>query len=96
MKNKKVMVRCTAGVFFGVLKARRGAEIDLVKGRHIWSWTSNGLARKALCVDDLAVLGAGTGTRISGPVDQTLLGVSQIIPCSAAAAKTIEALPCQA
>ncbi len=95
-KLKAVLVRCYSGVFFGYVVARRGSEIDLIKARHVWSWTSQGLPRKALTVDDLAVIGAGTGTKISGAVDQTLLDVKQIVDMSSEAVKIFEALPCLA
>ncbi len=90
-----VMVRCHSGVFFGYLKARRGSEADLTGSRHVWSWTSNGLPRKALTVDDLALLGAGTGSKLSERVSQTLLDVKQIVQCSETAVAAFEALPCQ-
>jgi len=93
-KLRAVLVRCYSGVFFGYLAARRGSEIDLVKARHVWSWTSQGLPRKALTVDDLAIIGAGTGTRISGAVDQTLLDVKQIVEMSSDAVRVFEGLPC--
>ena len=93
-KMKAVMVRCYSGVFFGYLKARRGTEVDLVKARHIFQWTSAGLSRKAITVDDLAILGAGVGTRISGAVDQTLLDVKQIVDASPVSVNAFEALPC--
>jgi hypothetical protein len=89
-----VMVRCYSGVFFGYLKARRGSEVD-IRARHVWSWTSAGLARKALTVDDLALLGAGTGSKLSAFAEQTLLDVKQIVKCSAEAVRCFEALPCQ-
>ena len=90
-----VMIRCTAGVFFGHLKARRGSEVDLSAGRHVHSWDSAGLSRKAITVDDLALLGPGKGSVISGGADQTLLGVSQIVPCSPAAVAAFRAHPCK-
>lgn len=64
--SKPVVVRAYSGVFFGYLVARSATEVRLERCRHIWQWTSNGLPRKVLTVEDLATIGAGTGTRISG------------------------------
>lgn len=94
MKLKKmVMVRAYSGVFYGALVARRGTEVDLDDARHVWSWDSAGLPRKALTVDDLAILGAGSGSKLSGRTSQTLLDVKQIVECSDDAVKRFEALP---
>jgi hypothetical protein len=94
-KLKAVLVRCYSGVFYGRLVARRGSELDLKGGRHIYSWDSQGLPRKALTVDDLACIGAGSGTKISGAADQTLLDVKQIVNASPEAVKIFEALRCR-
>jgi hypothetical protein len=95
--GKKVMVRATAGVFFGVLVSRRGEECDLTGARHIYSWNTDDLPRKALNVADLAIIGAGASTRISGAVEglSTVLGVRAIYECSAESAGRFEALPCR-
>jgi hypothetical protein len=92
-KQKAVMVRCYSGVFFGYISDRRQGEVDLTGSRHVWSWDSAGLPRKATTVDDLALLGPGTGSRLSGRVDQTLLEVKQIVVCSDEAVKRFEAHP---
>jgi len=91
--KKAVMVRCYSGVFFGYLSDRRQGEVDLTGSRHVWSWDSQGLERKATTVDDLALMGPGSGSRLSGRVDQTLLEVKQIVECSDAAVKRFEAHP---
>lgn len=103
MANKRskqaVIVRAYSGVFFGYLAARRGGpvayEVDLERARHIWNWTSKGLPRKALTVEDLAILGAGEGTKISGAVTQTIADVKLIVEASDEAVKRFESLPCQ-
>lgn len=94
--NPAVMIRCYAGVFYGRLLARRGREVDLVGARHIYQWTSTGLSRKALTVEDLAILGAGSDTRISGAADVTVFAVTVIARCTDEAIRVIEALPCRA
>ena len=91
--GKPVMVRCYSGVFFGYLAARRGTEVDLVGSRHVHYWDSAGLPRKAVTVDDLALIGAGSGSRISGRVTQTLLQVAQVVDCKPEAVKRFEAHP---
>jgi hypothetical protein len=89
-KKKAVLVRCYSGVFFGYLSDRRASEVDLTGSRHLWSWDSKGLARPAVTVDDLALLGPGSGSRLSGKVDQTLLDVKQIVECSETAVRRFE------
>lgn len=89
--KRAVMVRAYSGVFFGYLSDRRQGEVDLTGSRHVWSWDSTGLPRKAVTVDDLALLGPGSGSRLSGRVDQTLLEVKQIVECSDEAVKRFEA-----
>lgn len=93
-----VVVRAYSGVFFGYLKSKSGGPetfaVELEGARHIWSWRSAGLPRKALTVEDLAVLGAGTGTRISGAASISLADVKIIAEATVEAAARIEALPC--
>ena len=100
MSEKAVVVRAYSGVFFGYLVERRGGpseyEVDLVRARHIHRWQSGGLPRKALNVEDLAILGAGDGTTISGPVTQTIAGVRVIVDASPESVARFEALPCKA
>lgn len=93
-KKAAVLIRCYSGVFHGYIKSRKGSEV-VGTFRHIWSWTSNGLTGKALTVDDLAIIGAGTGTKISRAASQTLLDVKQIVDSTQDATRIIEALPCQ-
>jgi hypothetical protein len=93
-KGKPVVVRCYSGVFFGYLVERRGSEVDLVGSRHVYQWKSNGLPRLALTVEDLALIGAGTGTRISGACSQTVLDVKTIVDATPEAVARFEALPC--
>ena len=92
-QGKAVMVRGHSGVFFGYLAARRGTEMDLQGSRHVHYWDSAGLPRKAVTVDDLALVGPGSGSRISGRVTQTLLQVAQIVDCKPEAVTRFEAHP---
>ena len=96
--RQPVMVRAYSGVFFGYLKSKTGGPetfaVELEKARHLWSWQSNGLPRKALTVEDLALIGAGTGTKISGAVSLSLADVKVLIGATPEAAARFEALPC--
>ena len=96
---KKVIVRAYSGVFVGELVEKTGGPesfaVVLANARHVWSWTSTGLPRKALNVADLAAIGAGTGTKISGVVDeQTIADVKTISTLTEEAAKRFAELPC--
>lgn len=97
---KAIMVRAYSGVFFGYLVARRGGpeafEVDLEGARHIHRWKSDGLSRKALNVEDLALLGAGDGTTISGPVTMTIADVKCIVDATPEAVARFAGLPCRA
>lgn len=95
----KVIVRAYSGVFVGELADRGGGpeafSVRLSKARHLWSWTSAGLPRKALTLEDLSLLGAGTGSKISGEVPELeLADVKVIVPLSDEAAKRFAELPC--
>jgi hypothetical protein len=97
-KLQAVVIRSYSGVFFGYLKAKRGGgehfDVDLVSARHIWNWQSAGLPRKALTVEDLAILGAGDGTKISGAVNLSIADVKVIVEAHDDAVARFEALPC--
>lgn len=97
--HQKVIVRAYSGVFVGELVERNGGpesfSVQLANARHVWTWTSTGLPRKALTVEDLAVLGAGSGTKISGEVPSiTIAAVKVIADLSEEAAKRFSELPC--
>ncbi len=98
--HKAVVVRAYSGVFFGYLVEKRGGpecwEVFLENARHIHRWQSAGLPRKALNVEDLAILGAGEGTTIGGPVTQEIADVKVIVYATPEAAARFEALPCKA
>lgn len=95
-RERHVVVRAYSGVFFGLLIARRGDEVDLTGVRHIHSWTSNGLSRKAVTVEDVAEIGVGSGSNLSGVASAaTVFEARVIVDCSEAARKAIEAIPCK-
>lgn len=77
MKNQYVIVRSNmAGVFFGILKERIGAEVTLLKARKIYHWIG------ANTVEDIAVYGV-SGDKITCEVDNmVILDVCQVLPCT--------------
>lgn len=88
--NQKYIVRCDrAGVFFGEIKERRGDEVTMTNVRKLWYWDG------ACAVEQLAV----DGTKKPGSCQFTvtvpemeLMGVIQVLPCTEAAAASIEAV----
>lgn len=94
-RERYVIVRAYSGVFFGKLVARRGDEIELHDVRHIYSWTSAGLARKAITVEDIATVGIGKDSKISGVCSAvTIFEVRVIADCTDIARRVITNLPC--
>lgn len=91
MKEEKVIVRADrAGVFYGTLVDKKGAEVKLKNCRRIWYW--NGAAS----ISELAVSGVTSpqDCKFSVVVPSiTILGVIEIIPCTDAAIDNIEAVP---
>jgi hypothetical protein len=74
-----------AGVFYAGLKERRGNEADLVDARRIWNW--NGATE---CLQ-IALEGVAPSSRITVKVPSlTVLGVTEIIPCSEKAGAAID------
>ena len=87
-KSRPVIVRTySAGVHYGHLVSRRGREVRLTGSRRIYYWTG------ALSCSELATRGPGAGSRIGDPISVTLTEAIEIIDCSPAAAKAIEAYP---
>lgn len=90
MNGKKYIVRCgRAGVFFGEIKERRGDEVTMTNVRKLWYWDG------ACAVEQLAM----EGTKKPGSCQFTvtvpemeLMGVIQVLPCTEAAAASIEAV----
>jgi hypothetical protein len=92
--SKAVIVRAHSGVFFGYLVARSATELRLERVRHIWQWSSTGLPRKALTVEDVATIGAGSGTRISGVTAVVTISDWKVVAdATPEAVQRIEALP---
>ena len=84
----KVIVRSDkAGVFYGEIKERNGAEVTMTNVRRLWYWDG------AASLSQLAVDGTVTPDNCKFTVvvsETTILGVIEIIPCSDKAIESIE------
>lgn len=92
--NKKVIIRADrAGVFFGTLVAKRetpaGVEVELHDSRRLWYWDG------AASLSQLATEGVKNPSECKFTVtvpQHMVMQVIEIIPCSEAAIKSIEAV----
>jgi hypothetical protein len=86
-KREAVLIRTySAGVHFGYLVERNGKEVQLADARRIWSWQG------ANTLHEIATGGVGKGSKVSVTVGSiTLLEAIEIIPCTPAAVKVLEA-----
>ena len=90
-QEQKYIVRADrAGVFFGEIESRTGSEVTMRNVRRIWRWEgANSLSQ--LAVDGTR---AGNMCKFSVAVESmTILGVIEIIPCTAKATKSISEVP---
>lgn len=89
-ENQYYIIRCDrAGVFFGKIKERRGAEADLTDVRRIWYWDG------AASLSQLAMDGVSKPRNCKFTVtvpEMTVLGVIEVIPCSEKAVDCIKAV----
>ena len=89
--EQKYIVRADrAGVFFGEIESRTGSEVTMRNVRRIWRWEG------ANSLSQLAVDGTMAGNRCNFSVEvesMTILGVIEIIPCTAKATKSISEVP---
>ena len=77
----------SAGVHAGVLASKNGNEVTLTESRRLWSWAANaGVALSGLAVNGLK---SGKVDTLMGEI--CVLGVIEILPCSAKAEETIRA-----
>ena len=86
--GKYVIARCySAGVHAGTVVSVDGENVILKDSRRLWSWKAK---------DGVALSGvAQNGLKAEGKVDTknpeiALMGVCELIPCSAAAQETID------
>lgn len=89
MIGKNVIVRTySAGVHFGILKAREGREVVLVDARRIWYWSG------AFTLSAVAIKGVDRASKLSVFVPEILLiEAIEIIPCSPEASAVLRSLP---
>lgn len=90
MKEQYYIIRADrAGVFFGHIKERRGSEVDLTDVRRIWYWDG------ACSLSQLATEGTKRPDECKFTVtvpEMTVLGVIEVISCTAAAVASIMAV----
>ena len=89
--GQKVIVRTeSAGVFFGVLAHKEGAEVILTSARRMWRWW----AAKSISLSACAIWGIKHGqSKIVSPVPEIWLQAIEIIPCSETAIASLEGAP---
>lgn len=91
MKEQNYIVRADrAGVFFGKIKERSGSEVTMTDVRRIWYWDG------AASLSQLAVEGTKKPKHCKFAVyvpEMTILGVIEIIPCTAEAEASIKEVP---
>ena len=78
-----------AGVFYGEIAERRGSEVDMVNCRRLWYWDG------AASLSQLAEEGTKSPNNCKFTMtvpSATILGVIEIIPCSADAINSINAV----
>jgi len=86
--NKKCIVRADkAGVFYGILTAKEGSEIQLANARKLYYWSG------ANTVEDLALRGVlkANNCKFTDIVEEiTINNYLQILPCTEEAISNIE------
>lgn len=91
MKEQNYIVRADrAGVFFGIIKERIGNEVTMTDVRRIWYWSG------AASLSQLAVEGTKNPKDCKFTIyvpEMVILGVIEIIPCTAEAEASINGVP---
>lgn len=91
MDNTYYIIRCDrAGVFFGHVSKRDGAEAVLTDVRRLWYWDG------AASLSQLAMEGVKKPKNCKFTVtvpEMTVLGVVELIPCTDDAVKSILGVP---
>ena len=91
MDNRYYIVRSTeAGVFAGNIIERNGSEVTMANVRRLWLWSG------AASLSQLAVDGVKRPQECKFTItvpSMVILGVIEIIPCSAEAEQVIKAVP---
>lgn len=90
--DRFVIARCgDAGVHAGVLRAAsstaKGTECRLTEARRLWYWRVP--EGKGDFLSGVSQHGLGEGCKIGDPIEVTLSGVCEVIPCSQEAEESI-------
>ena len=88
MIGSRVIIRTySAGVWYGLLDQKAGAEVILLKARRLWRWW----CKEGISLSSLSVHGVNKEkSRIAEPVAQVWLEAIEIIPCEPYAIQSIE------
>lgn len=87
--GRKVIIRTySAGVHYGELVEKDGAEVILKDARRLWYWKT---ANKGISLSEVANVGLAKDSKACEPVDNIWLIAIEIIPCTKEAIKNIEA-----
>ena len=91
MLGQKVIVRTySAGVWFGTLSEKSGAEVILTNARRMWLWK----AKESISLSACALYGIDqTESKIVTAVPSVWLEAIELIPCSAVSIASIEGAP---
>jgi len=92
MAKNVVMVRSSdAGVFYGELVERDGSTVTLRGARRVWKWEG------AASLSELATKGTAKPYECKFPArtsgEHIILGVCEVIPVTAAALASLDAVP---
>ena len=89
--DETVIIRTySAGVWFGVLNQKSGAEVILKNARRLWQWR----CKKSISLSGVAVHGIDQEKSIIAPaVPRVWLEAIEIIPIDGEAAKSIQEAP---
>lgn len=86
----------SAGVHFGKLQSAEatasGVVAVLLQARRIWRWDGSGDKVKPYTLSEVSQVGPGSAARVAQEIARhAVVGVIEILPCSAASAVEIQA-----
>ena len=91
MIGEKVIIRTySAGVWFGILSQKLRDEVILTSARRMYEWW----AKESISLSAVSIYGVKhNDSKIIEAVDEVWLQAIEILPCSAAAIKSLESSP---
>jgi hypothetical protein len=91
MVGRKCIVRTySAGVWFGEIEKKAGAEVIVKNARRLWYWK----AKKSISLSAIAEYGIDAGAcKFAPAVSAVWLEAIELIPCSITAITEIEGCP---